>query len=593
MATIRVDIESVDNASQNLQRTNREITNISESIARNRRALVDATGAERENLQQTNRRLSAEKGLLVAQRRRLNETLPSLREEVRAIRENTEATGILTRATRGLGQVLGGVGIALAAREIVQLGSESVQAAVKIESFTQAFAGLGLGAAGARRRIMELQEISDLPGVSFEQAVQGAIRLRVVGVEGERANAVITELGNALALTGDTDLSGAIRAITQIIQLQRVNQEEINQLVERSGAAAAALNDIFGTTRAESIQANLEASGRSVQDFVDLLTEGLARQARVSTDTAANAFQNYQNATFQLKATLGEVFLPTVTSVTRGLTGLFDRFREGIEGTQNFTQVIADLNAELSRASGTIQLREAIEGGIEALEAFIAQSEEAIRNNSVFFGGREDAILLGQIRQAREELQELQGVQEQNIETEADLRAELVRQEAELERIQGLQTERNNLIAEQGASARRASRIYLENLTEEEIAVIESIEGLEAKLAAYEAAGMAAEEATNTATEGTEEATTSTKDLTTEVQRLTEIYNDLATNVQQANEQFDLIQQSGFADFYRLVRGEIEAYGGAVDTVIPVSNRCRARATGIQRRCPIRDRYHE
>ena len=80
---------------------------------------------------------------------------------------------------------------------------------------------------------------------------------------------------------------------------------------------------------------------------------------------------------------------------------------------------------------------------------------------------------------------------------------------------------------------------------------------------------MAAEEATDTATEGTEEATTSTKDLTTEVQRLTEVYNGLATNIQEANEQFDLIQQSGFADFYRLVRGEIEAYGGALDTVIP------------------------
>ena len=406
----------------------------------------------------------------------VNLVLPGLRDEVRAIRENTEATGILTRATRGLGQVLGGVGVALAAREIVQLGSESVQAAVKVESFTQAFAGLGLGAAGARRRIMELQEISDLPGVSFEQAVQGAIRLRVVGVEGERANAVITELGNALALTGDTDLSGAIRAITQIIQLQRVNQEEINQLVERSGAAAAALNDVFGTTRAESIQANLEASGRSVQDFVDLLTEGLARQARVSTDTAANAFQTIK-CSVQLKATLGEVFLPTVTSVTRGLTGLFDRFREGIEGTQNFTQVIADLNAELSRASGTIQLREAIDAGLNLSKRLSVSLKSRSATTPVFFGGREDAILLGQIRQAREELQELQGVQEQNIETEADLRAELVRQEAELERIQGLQTERNNLIAEQGASARRASRIYLENLTEEEIAVMRVLKG--------------------------------------------------------------------------------------------------------------------
>ena len=141
---------------------------------------------------------------------------------------------ILTGSLGGLTGAFAGLGIVVAAREVLQFGNESVQAAVKVESFTNAFAALGLGAEGAERFIRRLQEASELPGVQFEQAVQGAVRLRVIGIEGERAVRTITELGNALALTGDTDLSGAIRAITQIIQLQRVNQEEINQLVERS-----------------------------------------------------------------------------------------------------------------------------------------------------------------------------------------------------------------------------------------------------------------------------------------------------------------------------------------------------------------------
>ena len=205
---------------------------------------------------------------------------------------------VLTRNLGGLSTVLGGIGIAVAANEVAQFTANSVRAAVQVESFTNAFSALGLGAAGASSFIRELQELSRLPGVEFSQAAQGAVRLRVIGIEGERATGLIRELGNALALTGDTDLSGAIRAITQIIQLQRVNQEEINQLVERSGAAAAALNEIFSTTRAESIQAQLEASGRSVQDFVDLLTEGLSRQARVAVDSTQNSLVNLRNSVF-------------------------------------------------------------------------------------------------------------------------------------------------------------------------------------------------------------------------------------------------------------------------------------------------------
>ena len=174
-------------------------------------------------------------------------------------------------------------------------------------------------------------------------------------MRGSGANSLITQLGNALALTGDTDLSGAIRSITQIIQLQRhVNQEEINQLVERSGAAAKALQDVFGTTRAEEIQAFLDASGKGVQDFVDLLTEGLSRQARVSTDTAANAFQNLQNASFRLSAELGERLLPIVGRTAEGITDFFNRIteyldapRSAAEATETFIASLNSLNTQL------------------------------------------------------------------------------------------------------------------------------------------------------------------------------------------------------------------------------------------------------
>ena len=583
MATIRVDISAENSASREILRLRSEVNNLGEQIAKNNARTASGTAEERRKTAETNRGLRAQQMLLRAQQNRQAIALAGLRQESGLLANVRRQTELLDRETRNAGGgarifstafgelagTLGAIGITEVAFGIVQAGAAATRASIQVEAATNTFEALGLGAAGAEQRVAELIELSRNPGISFPQAIQAATRLETVGISGERADAVIREFGNSLALVGSTDLSGILLGLEQIVSAGRVTTEEIRQITERSGIAAQAIRDEFGTLIGDDIQQQLDEAGQGVQQFVDRVVAQLETRGRAAVDSTQNSFQNLQNSVFLLGAEIGDRFTPALGAAARGISGFLDGITEGIRGTKDFTQVLADLNAEFVRASGRVELREAIEGGIESLEAFIAQSEEAIRNNSVFFGGREDAILLGQIRQAREELQELQGVQEQNIETEADLRAELVRQEAELERIQQAQTERNNLIAEQGASARRASRIYLENLTEEEIAVIESIEGLEAKIAAYEAAGMAAEEATDTATEGTDDATESTKELTTEVTRLTEVYNGLATNIQQVNELFDFLNQSNPADFYRLARGEIEAYGGAVDTVIP------------------------
>ena len=405
-------------------------------LAENRKALLTADTAQKGIIDTRNRAIRVNQGLLRSETQRNSAVLAGLTQERRELgglsggyKGATGATGLFARASSELAGTLGAIGIAEVGFRVVELTRNSINAAVKIESFTQAFSALGLGAAGAERRIAELQEISDLPGVNFEQAVQGAIRLRVIGIEGERANSLITQLGNALALTGDTDLSGAIRSITQIIQLQRVNQEEINQLVERSGAAAKALQDVFGTTRAEEIQAFLDASGKGVQDFVDLLTEGLSRQARVSTDTAANAFQNLQNASFRLSAELGERLLPIVGRTAEGITDFFNRIteyldapRSAAEATETFIASLNSLNTQLSDNQPLESRNQAIEtyidiveDQIEVLERF-AQSEARQRGRQTFaLRGVDSALLVREedvaaILELSGELELLQGV---------------------------------------------------------------------------------------------------------------------------------------------------------------------------------------
>ena len=537
-------------AQQEITKLEREVQSLRQELGQTQRT-ADATGNEVQQFGQQSSRAAREA-------RGLSDNLSGA----------SRGTTTFTRSLGGLSTVLGGLGIAATGTAIFQLGAGSVRAAVQLESATNALTALHDSATVANATIERLRVLAQSPGISFPQAVDAAVRLKTVNIEGELAFDTIAELGNSLALVGSTDLSGILLGLTQIVSAGKVTTEEIRQITERSGIAAQAIQNAFGSLIGEDIQAQLESRGQDVRDFVQILVDELAGGARASADSTANAFSNLGNATVELQQAIGERFTPIVKAATLGLTGLIESITEGIRGTQNFTEVLAELNAELTRASGTIQLREAIDGGVDALEAFIRQSEEAIRNNSAFFGAREDAILTSQINQAREALEGYVGIQEQSIETEAELRAELARQETELRRIQGLQTDRNNLILEQGASARQASRIYLDGLREREDATNASIDDLERQLQAFDAVGMAAEEATDTATEGTDEVTESTKETVAEVQRLTEIYEGLNQSIKDYVALSVILERGNQADFYRLARGEVDSYDASIKTAI-------------------------
>ena len=476
---------------------------------------------------------------------------------------------VFTRSLGGLGTVLGSLGVAAAGVGVLSFGASTVRAAAQMEALERGLRLVEGSAAAAEMRLETLQILANLPGLQLAPLVRYNNILREVGLTTGEVDTVVTSLGNAIVSFGG-NAETVDRVFTQLSQSfsqNKLEAEEFNTVLESVPSLRGIIQDVLGLSGGtQELGEAFKAAGGDLIDFLLPVFERLQTEIPTAPlDSYAASVDTLGNSFTQLQAVIGEGFLPVIGSAARGLAGFLDNIREGIEGTKNFTEVIAELNAELTRASGTIELREAIDEGVDALEAFIRQSEAAIRNNSVFFGAREDAILIGQINQANEALTEFVGVQERNIETEAELRAELVKQEAELARIQGLQTDRNNLIAEQGRTAERASRIYLENLTKEEIAVNASIDDLEKKLTGFEKIPPAVDEVTAS----TVEATASTKELTTEVLRLTEIYKGLTQNIQETSETVASLTRTGDAEFYRLVRGELEAYGGAVDTVIP------------------------
>ena len=270
------------------------------------------------------------------------------RETQNASRGFTSATGgtqNFTRSLGGLGSILGGLGVAVVGSELIDLGRGFVTAASRVEGFRNGLTALYGDAQIANNVLSDLEGLAELPGITFEGAVQGALRLQTVGVEGERANAVIREFGNAAALAGNgsEELGRAMIGLSQSISRGRIDQENLNQILENVPLIGNSIREAFGTIEAQNIQAQLDAAGQSVQDFTDIVTNQLAQGARASADSTANAFSNLGNSVFRLQAEIGSQFLGSVRDATVGLSNFLDTIRRGVTDVSTLPQPIQDI----------------------------------------------------------------------------------------------------------------------------------------------------------------------------------------------------------------------------------------------------------
>ena len=358
-------IETVsNNARRENIRLRDSIIRINESIAENNRLILKADDATRQSLQAKNRALRSERELLNVQSARSRQNLAGLQQEARELRgyesateRATRGTGLLSRASAGFGTILAGAGIAVAGREIFEFARESVNAAVRVEGFRNSLTALYGDAQIANTVLADLRDLAQLPGITFEGAVEGAVRLKTVGIEGERANAVIREFGNAAALSGATtiEMTRAIVGFTQNLSRGQIEQDNLNQILENVPLIGNSIREAFGSIDAETIRDQLSAAGQGVQDFADILVNQLSMGARASADSTSNAFSNLRNATFELQAAIGEQLAPAVRTVTTGLTAFISRLAEAARGTDAFVQASMRFSASLGEAQGNTE----------------------------------------------------------------------------------------------------------------------------------------------------------------------------------------------------------------------------------------------
>lgn len=173
------------------------------------------------------------------------------------------------------------------------IGIGALKAAGDVESlrlgFEATMTGAGKSTAEATAELLKLQKAAEAPGLDFEQAVKGSIRLQNVGFEAEQSRKILSELANAISLTGGNaeQLDGVTKQFAQMAGKGRILQEDLSILVENMPVLSKVLKDTFGTANAEG----LRKLGISTEEFILKTTEGLAKLERVPGGLN-NAFTN-------------------------------------------------------------------------------------------------------------------------------------------------------------------------------------------------------------------------------------------------------------------------------------------------------------
>lgn len=231
----------------------------------------------------------------------------------RAGQQTTQQILGIGNALRSVGQGLASVGATLSiglTAPLVALGAASVDAAVRLDSLKRGLAAIVGSSDEANRQLARLTQIAKLPGIGFEEAIQGSIRLQAVGFSAAEAEKNLREFANAVALTGGgrDELTRVTVQLGQLAAKGKVLSQDLRPIIEAAPAVGRALLQAFGTVNAADIQ----ELGLSSKEFLGVLTDELSRLPRAAAG-AKNSFENFRDEVFRAAAAVGEVLLPALT----------------------------------------------------------------------------------------------------------------------------------------------------------------------------------------------------------------------------------------------------------------------------------------
>lgn len=225
---------------------------------------------------------------------------------------------------------------------IIAMGSSFVNAAASMDQLERGMAAVMGSTSEAGKELSKLKESAKLPGLGFEEAVRGSIRLQAVGLKAEQARKVLETFGKAIATTGGgaVELEAVQYQLTQMISKNRILAEDFKPIQSAVPLIGKALKLAFNTDNIEAVR----ATGVSAKEFAMRLTESLGVLPEVMNSTGGirNQFDNLRDALKFASAEMGKAILKNIDleavidSVTEKINMLSDWFGSLSDETQKF-----------------------------------------------------------------------------------------------------------------------------------------------------------------------------------------------------------------------------------------------------------------
>lgn len=239
---------------------------------------------------------------------------------------------------------------------LVAVGGAALQAFAQMDKFTKGLGAVMGSTTAAEQELVKLREVAKLPGLGFQEAVQGSTNLQAVGLSADEARSTLQGFGAAIAATGGgaAELGEVQRQLTQIISKNRILQEDYGVLQERVPLIGRALEQAFGTSNIEKVR-QMGVSGR---EFVSAISQALITlpQTQNLTGGLANGFENLSDSTRNALATFGEAINRSL-GVEKALNALGDTLNaiaDGFASLSPTTQKVIVIFAAFVAAIGPV-----------------------------------------------------------------------------------------------------------------------------------------------------------------------------------------------------------------------------------------------
>ena len=211
---------------------------------------------------------------------------------------------------------------------IIGVGAAALKSFADMERLELGLTAIMGSSKAAEVELQKLRKTAENPGLALPQVVQASSTLQAVGLSADAARETITQFGNATARAGKGAVvfDELIFAFSKIQSTGKITQESINQIAERLPGFSTLLQETFGASTAEGIN----ATGISAENFSKQTVEALANLGRAQGGLG-NSFDNLTDNVTASLAELGKV-INTSLNVEGVFIALSDKINYLVQG---------------------------------------------------------------------------------------------------------------------------------------------------------------------------------------------------------------------------------------------------------------------